>query len=105
MTASEALAAAAALYCLPPALLLSRSRREDVCEARWLAMAWLWRDGWSMPRIAAALGRNHSTVAHGLARAGMMPFPRRPRRMGRAAVPVPYLVEVLGAPFGAWRAS
>jgi hypothetical protein len=103
MTASEALAAAAALYCLPPALLLSRSRREDVCEARWLAMAWLWRDGWSMPRIAAALGRNHSTVAHGLARAGMMPFGRKMHT--RASAPVPYLVEVLGAPFGARRAS
>ena len=72
-------------YCLPAALLVARCRRADVVEARWLLMALLYRRGASIADIGRALGKNHSTIRHGLARAGVRPGTPSQRWHGVAA--------------------
>jgi chromosomal replication initiation ATPase DnaA len=62
------LAAAAALFHVPPSRLLRPGRHRDLCCARWIA-AWILRQhGWSTIKIGRFLGLDHSTVLHGLRR-------------------------------------
>jgi hypothetical protein len=60
-------------YCLDPEVLLGACRLSEVVEARWLLMALLYRRGESIAAIGRVLGKNHSTIRHGLARAGVRP--------------------------------
>lgn len=47
---------------LDPACILGRDRESDPARARMLIMYWLRRQGWSLPAIAEAVERDHSTV-------------------------------------------
>lgn len=49
--------------------ILSKTRRADVCLARFAVMFALREKGLTLPAIGRALGRDHSTVLHGLNRA------------------------------------
>lgn len=48
--------------------IASGDRRREVLNARWLAMSYARAAGLSLPSIGRAMGLDHSTVAHGLAR-------------------------------------
>lgn len=61
--------AAAPYFDLDPADAMSRIRTQDGAKARWAVMYALWQRGWTQARIAAAVGRDHSTVSHGIQRA------------------------------------
>ena len=50
--------------------LTGPSRVPAVCVVRRCAMKALRAKGWSTPRIGRLLNRDHSTVVHGLRRAG-----------------------------------
>jgi hypothetical protein len=66
---AQVLAVAAALfYVRPPSRLLRPGRHRDICSARWIAAWLLRRRRWSLPKIAAFLNVDHSTIVHGLRR-------------------------------------
>lgn len=48
--------------------MLGRSRVARVSDARQRLWAALWRAGWSIGEIGRTLGRDHTTVMHGLRR-------------------------------------
>lgn len=49
--------------------LRSRARPGPLVHARWVAMALMAEDGMPVGQIGRALGRDHSTVLHGLQQA------------------------------------
>jgi len=65
-TTSQVLVAVARAHDLPLARLLSPQRDRAVMLARQAAMTLLREAGLSLPEIGRALGRDHSTVCHGL---------------------------------------
>jgi hypothetical protein len=60
------LATAARLFDVPVTRLLERNRRTDVTSARYIAAWVLRRRRWTYAKIAALLGRDRSTIIHGL---------------------------------------
>lgn len=50
--------------------ILGASRLPHICRARWTAMRELRDRRFSTPAIGALLNRDHTTVIHGLRRAG-----------------------------------
>ena len=47
--------------------ILGRSRKPHICRARWAAMRALKQRGLSASHIGRLMGRDHTTVLHGLA--------------------------------------
>jgi len=65
--------AAALFYVRRPSRLLEPGRHRDICSARWIAAWLLRRQRWSLPKIAAFLNVDHSTIVHGLRRVAESP--------------------------------
>lgn len=52
---------------LPPELIRGECRQRELVQARWLVMALAQRClGYSLPRIGRLMGRDHTTVLHGI---------------------------------------
>lgn len=69
-TGREIIDRIAKLHDVEPVEVLGPSRLPELCEARRAIMRELRARGWSTPRIGRLLNRDHSTVVHGLRRAG-----------------------------------
>ena len=52
---------------IPASLIYSRSRKAHVCRARQIVMLAAFERGMGLSEIGRALGRDHATVAHGIA--------------------------------------
>jgi chromosomal replication initiator protein len=95
VTASEVKEMVSRHYGVPEPVLMSRSSVERVVEAR-QAAAWLCRKvvGYSYPRIARSLGRDHSTIMYSVRK-----IDDALRRGAPVAKSVKYLFdEMTGAP-------
>jgi len=65
---------AVALHCgVDTSLILGRSRHYAATEPRQVFMLVAWRSGYSKTQIGEALGRNHSTIIHGIRTAERVP--------------------------------
>lgn len=64
--AAPVIAAVEAECGLPPGMVLSADKHQPVVRARWLAIRALRDRGLSIPQIARAVGRDTTTVQHGL---------------------------------------
>ncbi|MBL9070431.1 MAG: hypothetical protein JNM03_10620 [Sphingopyxis sp.] len=69
-TGREIIARVAKLHDIEPEDITGSSRARLHCEARWQVMRELRAKGLSNPRIGRLLNRDHSSVMHGLRRAG-----------------------------------
>lgn len=66
----QILAHTARLYDVNVEDIVGPSRLRRICEARWATMRAMEARGLSTTRIGQLLNRDHSTVVHGLRRAG-----------------------------------
>lgn len=69
-TGREIIARIAKLHDVEPDDITGPSRASEICEARFCVMRELRAKGWSTPRIGRLLNRDHTTIVHGLRRAG-----------------------------------
>lgn len=89
----EIIAFVAAKHGLTPSDLIGPNRRPAVCRARQEAMYWCRAQEapnggarWTLPKIAATLGRDHTTVLHGVrAHKARMMAPKAPMPSAREA--------------------
>ena len=68
MTVKEMVAASAWLFCLPPDVVLGRSRFKRPIRARYAVYMALRRRGNTYGQIGRWLGRDHTTIMNGVAR-------------------------------------